>query len=99
MPTVLKTVMMYSIAIALVLQDATSSPLTVGIPTGLMGMAFCWIIQYGIGLILSGVRTMQIVAAWFLLDSLRFVIIPAMIGALYWVTFYVFETRWNAPPR
>lgn len=87
------SVLVYSIAIPFFLVDNSSLPLTVGILTGLMWMPFSWIIQHWIGVFHSVVRTVSIVALWYLFPTQRFTLIPLVIVAIYVVTIVVLVNR------
>jgi hypothetical protein len=75
--------LVYAIAIPFFLVDRTSLPLTVGVLTGLMWVPISWIIQHWIGIAHALVRTVAVVAAWYVWPMQRFVIIPAVIVVLY----------------
>lgn len=89
----------YSIAIPFFLVEPTSLPMTVGILTGLMWIPFSWIIQHWVGLFHGIARTVLIVAAWYVFPDLRFVVIPAIVVAIYLVTIAVLVGRERAPLR
>ncbi|MHB8153289.1 MAG: DUF7010 family protein [Vulcanimicrobiaceae bacterium] len=88
--------MVYSIAIPFFQVDYTSLPLTVGILSGLMWLPFSWMIDHWIGIFHSVVRTASIVTLWYAFPNDRFVVIPAVIVAIYAVTIYVLERRWRS---
>lgn len=90
--------LVFAIAIPFLQTDYTSLPLTVGILTGLMWLPFSWIIGHWIGLFHGIARTLLVTAAWYLAPQLRFVVIPAIIVAIYIVTIYVLEKRWRELP-
>lgn len=94
--TVAMALLAYGMAIPFFLADPTSTPLTVGILTGMMWLPFSWIIQHWIGLFHAITRTVLLVALWFLLPDHRFVAIPIAIVAIYAVTIVVLEGRWRA---
>src|SRR5690606_2049904 len=73
---VLASFLVYAIAIPFFLVDHSSLPLTVGILTGTMWLPFSWIIQHWIGTFHGIIRTLLIVAAWYLFPEQRFVVIP-----------------------
>ena len=88
-------ILVYTIAIPFVLVEQTSLPMTVGILTGLMWIPFSWIIQHWIGIAHTVVRTALIVAAWYLFPDARYLVIPAVIVAIYLVTIVTLELRWR----
>lgn len=95
MYTVVQAVAVYAIAIPFFIVDWSSLPLTVGILTGLMWIPLSWTLQHWIGLFHGLGRTVLILAAWYLFPEYRFVVIPAIIVAMYAVTITVLETRWR----
>jgi hypothetical protein len=94
--TVVMATLVYAIAIPFYLVDRTSLPLTVGILTGLMWVPFSGLLRHWIGLFHGITRTVLIVAAWYLFPAHRFVVIPAIIVAIYAVTLVVLERRYRA---
>ena len=94
--TIAMALMVYSIAIPFFLVDYTSLPLTVGILSGLMWLPLSWMIEHWIGIFHSVARTLLVLAAWYLFPHERFVVIPAVIVAVYAVTIYVLERRWRS---
>ncbi len=91
--------LVYSIAIPFFRVDYTSLPLTVGILAGLMWIPFSWIIQHWVGIFHTVTRTGLVTAAWYLAPHHRFVVIPAIIVAVYAVTIVILEQRWRAVSR
>jgi hypothetical protein len=87
--------LVYAIAIPFFREDYTSLPLTVGILSGLMWVPFSWIIQHWVGVFHSVTRTVMVTIAWYLAPHHRFVIIPAVIVAVYAFTIVVLERRWR----
>lgn len=92
----LMAILVYAIAIPFALVEPTSLPMTVGILTGLMWVPFGWIIQHWIGLAHTLVRTGLLVIAWYLFPAERYVLIPALIVAVYLVTIVILERNWRA---
>lgn len=88
--------LVYAIAIPFFRVDYTSLPLTVGILAGLMWLPLAWIIQHWVGIFHSVARTVLVTAAWYLAPHRRFVVIPAVIVAVYAVTIAILEQRWRA---
>ena len=88
--------LVYAIAIPFFRVDYTSLPLTVGILAGLMWLPLSWIIQHWVGIFHSVARTVLVTAAWYLAPHRRFVVIPAVIVAVYAVTIAILEQRWRA---
>jgi hypothetical protein len=97
--TIAMALMVYSIAIPFFQADYTSLPLTVGILAGLMWAPLSWIINHWIGIFHSAARTVLVVAAWYVFPHDRFVVVPAVIVAVYAVTIYIMERRWRSINR
>ncbi len=95
MYTVGMSLLVYAIAIPFFLADYTSLPLTVGILSGLMWLPISWVLQHWIGVAHGVARTVLILAAWYLFPDHRFVVIPAVIVALYLGAIAVLEARWR----
>lgn len=91
----LMALLVYSIAIPFFLQDHRSLPMSVGILTGLMWMPFSWIVQHWIGTFHTVVCTLLITLAWFLWPEQSFVMVPAIIIAIYIISIWVLEMRWR----
>lgn len=94
--TIGMSVLVYAIAIPFFLVDHTSLVLSVGILTGLMWLPISWIIQHWIGLVHGLLRTVGVLAAWYLFPEDRFLAVPVVIVALYVVAIAVLERRWRA---
>ncbi len=88
--------LVYAIAIPFFRVDYTSLPLTVGILAGLMWVPLSWIIQHWVGIFHAVVRTALVTAAWYVAPHHRFVVIPAVIVAVYVITIGILEQRWRA---
>lgn len=88
--------LVYSIAIAFFIQDYRSLPMSIGILTGLMWLPFSWIVEHWVGTFHTLARTLLITLAWFLFPNQSFVLIPAIIAAIYLVSIWGLETRWRA---
>lgn len=91
--TIAMACLVFAIAIPFFLVDPTSLPLTVGILTGIMWIPFSGLIRHWVGYFHGIVRTVLIVAAWYLFPTQRFVVIPAIIVAVYLVTIFVLAKR------
>ena len=89
----------WALAIPYFIEDHRSITLTVGILSGTMWMPFSWIIQHWIGYFHAIVRTVLIVAGWYLFPEHHFQAVPAVIVGLYVVTIAVLESRWRAQTR
>lgn len=85
--------LVFAIAIPFFMIEPTSLPLTVGILAGLMWVPFSWMIQHWVGLFHGIARTVLVLAAWYAFPDRRFVVIPAVIVAIYLVTIFVLATR------
>jgi hypothetical protein len=90
---VASALLVYGIAIPFFLVEPTSLPLSVGVLTGLMWVPFSGLIRHWIGLFHGVARTVLVVAAWYLFPTARFVVIPAVIVAIYLVTILVLVRR------
>ncbi|SDY32295.1 DUF7010 family protein [Hymenobacter psychrophilus] len=97
--TVAMSLLVYAVAIPFFLADYTSLPLTVGILTGLMWLPLSWIIQHWVGVFHAVGRTGLLLAAWYLLPTQRFVVLPLLIVLLYGITIVVLERRWHGLPK
>ena len=64
--TAAQAILVYSIAIPFFIENYTSLPLTVGILTGLMWLPLSWIIDHWVGIFHALVRTITILALWYL---------------------------------
>jgi hypothetical protein len=91
--TIMMAWLVFAIAIPFFMIEPTSLPLTVGILAGLMWVPFSWMIQHWVGLFHGITRTVLVLAAWYLFPAHRFVVIPAVIVAIYLVTIYALMAR------
>lgn len=89
-------ILVYAIAIPFFLVQPTSLPMSVGILSGLMWIPFSGLINHWVGLFHGGARTVLLVAAHYAFPDQRFVVIPAIIVALYVVTIVVLHCRYVA---
>ncbi len=94
--TAAMALLVFAIAIPFFQQDYTSLPMTVGILTGLMWLPLSWSIQHWVGIFHGVTRTALVTAAWYVFPEQRFVVIPAVIVAIYAVTIFILERRWRA---
>lgn len=90
--------LVFAIVVPFVQADHTSLPLTMGILAGLMWMPFSWIIRHWVGYFHAMARTLGLVVAWYLWPDHRFVVLPAIIVAVYAVTLVVLARRMRALP-
>jgi hypothetical protein len=93
--TVAMAVLVYAIAIPFFQADYTSLPLSVGILSGLMWLPVSWIIGHWVGTFHTLARTALITAVWYAFPLSRFIVVPAVIVAVYAVTIIVLEVRWR----
>lgn len=93
MRTVVMAWLVFAIAIPFFRLEPTSLPLTVGILAGLMWLPFGWIIQHWVGTFHAVTRTVLCLAAWYAFPDQRFVVIPAVIVAVYLVTIVALVRR------
>ena len=91
--TVQMSWLVFAIAIPFFMIEPTSLPLSVGILAGLMWLPFSWIIQHWIGTFHAFARTALVMMAWFAFPDARFVVVPAIIVAIYLITIYVLARR------
>jgi hypothetical protein len=91
--TVQMSWLVFAIAIPFFMIEPTSLPLSVGILAGLMWLPLSWIIQHWVGAFHAFTRTALVTIAWFLFPDQRFVVIPAIIVAIYLITIYVLARR------
>ena len=91
--TIMMAWLVFAIAIPFFMIEPTSLPLTVGILAGLMWIPFSWMIGHWIGLFHGIARTILVLAAWYVFPAQRFVVIPAVIVAVYIVTIVVLARR------
>jgi len=78
--------LVFAIAIPFFHMDPTSLPLTIGILAGLMWLPFGWIIRHWVGTFHAVTRTVLCLVAWYAFPNHRFVVIPAVIVAIYLVS-------------
>jgi hypothetical protein len=93
--TVAMAVLVYAIAIPFFQSDYTSLPLSVGILSGLMWLPLSWIIGHWVGTFHTLARTALVTAVWYAFPRYRFIVVPAVIVAVYAVTIVVLEMRWR----
>jgi hypothetical protein len=93
--TVAMAVLVYAIAIPFFQADYTSLPLSVGILSGLMWLPLSWIIGHWVGTFHALARTALVTAVWYVFPLARFVVVPAVIVAVYAVTIAMLEVRWR----
>jgi hypothetical protein len=93
------SVMVYAIAIPFFLVEPSSLPMAVGILAGLMWLPFSAMIGHWIGYFRAIARTVLIVVAYYAFPGQRFTLIPAIIVAVYLVTIYVLEKRFQSVRR
>jgi len=93
--TVAMAMLVYAIAIPFFQANYTSLPLTVGVLSGLMWLPYSWLIGHWVGTFHAFARTALVTACWYLFPELRFVVIPAVIVAIYTATIIVLEARWR----
>jgi len=90
---VAQAILVYSISIPFFIENYTSLPLTVGILTGLMWLPLSWIIDHWVGTFHSLVRTITVLALWYLFPANRFVFIPMAIVIIYIITIIILNNR------
>ena len=90
------SLLVFALAIPFQFQNPTSVPLTVGVLTGLMWLPFSVIAGHWVGYFHAIVRTMLLVAAWFMFPEHRFTVLPAIIVAVYLISIIALARRWGA---
>jgi hypothetical protein len=93
MRTVMMAWLVFAITIPFFRLDPSSLPLTVGILAGLMWLPFGWIINHWVGTFHAVTRTLLCLVAWYAFPDQRFVVIPAVIVAIYLVTIMALVKR------
>lgn len=96
MASTLMCLLVFTIALPWATQSYDSLPLSFGVLAGLMWLPYSWIIQHWIGAFHAIARALLCVGAWYAVPAQRFVLIPALIVAVYLVTIAVQERRWRA---
>lgn len=91
--------MVFAIAIPFAMMDVTSTPMSVGILTGLMWLPLSWSIQHWVGIFHAVCRTVLVLAVWYLLPDMRFTAIPFVVVAVYLVTLVILVKRWRHENR
>ncbi len=92
---VLMSWLVFAIAVPFLRAEPSSLPLTVGILAGLMWIPFGWIVRHPVGLFHAVTRTVLVLAAWYLWPEQRFVVIPAVIVAVYLASIAMLVARWK----
>ncbi len=90
------SLMVFGIAMPVAAIDHTTVPLTLGILAGLMWMPLSWSIEHWVGYFHTGTRTAGIVAVWYLFPDARVEAISAVIVAVYIVSLYALERRYQS---
>jgi hypothetical protein len=85
--------LVWCIAIPFWFVAPSSLPLTAGILSGLMWIPLSWILNHWVGLFHGIARTLSVTIAWFLAPDHRFVVIPAVIVAVYLVSIVALARR------
>jgi hypothetical protein len=98
MASVVGAWLVFAIVVPFLRADTTSLPLTMGILAGLMWMPFSWIIRHWVGYFHAIARTLGLVVAWYLFPGQRFVVLPAVIVAVYAITLVVLARRKRTLP-
>jgi len=91
--SMLMTNLFWAVAVPFWFADPSSLPLTAGILMGLQWIVLGWIIQHWIGLVHAVLRTALVVTAWCLFPQHRFLVVPAVIVAMYVFSICVLASR------
>ena len=92
-----QALLVYAIAIPFFLVEHSSLPLSVGILSGLMWLPLTWIIDHWVGVFHAVIRTVVVLALWYLLPDYRFVAIPFAIVIIYVISIAILMNRKTAP--
>jgi len=92
---VVMCLLIFAIALPWAARDYQSLPLSFGVLAGLMWLPYSWIIQHWVGVFHALARSVLVLGAWYAFPAQRFVLIPALIVAVYLVTIWVMERRWQ----
>ena len=92
---IIKSLLVFAIALPVAAIDHTTVPLSIGILAGLMWMPLSWAIEHWIGYFHTLTRTFGIVAAWYLFPEARVEAISAVIVAVYIVSLITLEHRFQ----
>ena len=93
--TLAMSLLVFALAIPFQLQNLSSVPLSVGVLTGLMWLPFSAIVGHWVGYFHAMVRTLLLVAAWYLFPAHRFTVLPAIIVVIYLVSLIALARRWS----
>ncbi|MGH9777452.1 MAG: DUF7010 family protein [Candidatus Acidiferrales bacterium] len=85
--------LVWAIAIPFWLVYPSSLPLSIGVLAGLMWVPLSWMLQHPVGLFHALSRTVLITVAWFVFPAHRFVVIPAIIVAIYLISIVMLVRR------
>lgn len=87
--------LVFGVAIPFGMADHSAVPLGVGVLSGLMWLPFSALIGHWVGYFHAIARTLLLVAAWYLFPGQRFVVLPAVIVAVYFVSIWALHRRWQ----
>lgn len=85
---VLMVNLLWGVHIPLVLNAAEFVPLSLGIGLGLHWIVYSWIIQHPLGVIHAVLRTVLVVAAWYIFPEARIFAVSFAIVIVYCLTVY-----------
>src|SRR5690606_5649632 len=91
-----QALLVYAIAIPFFLVEHSSLPLSVGILSGLMWLPLTWIIDHWVGVFHAVIRTVVVLALWYLLPDYRFLAIPFAIVIIYVISIAILMKRKTA---
>ncbi|MGL6289690.1 MAG: DUF7010 family protein [Silanimonas sp.] len=86
----------YAIAIPFGIADPSAMPLGIAVLSGAMWMVYGWIVGHWIGYAHAMARTLAVLVLHYAFPDHRYVLIPAVVVALYLVVIAVQERRWRA---
>ena len=85
----------YAIAIPIAVKDPSSTVFTVGMLTGFMWLPCAWLLGNWVAAFHAIARTVLILLAWLLAPSQGMVLVPLIVLAMYAVSIFSLERRWQ----
>lgn len=93
--SMLSSLLAFAIAIPFFMIERSSLPLTVGVLTCLAWFPLSYLIKHWVGYFNSIVRTLLIVAAWYLFPEQRYQAVSLVIVVMYAIAILALELRWR----
>lgn len=85
--------LLWAVHIPLFLYTPTFVPLSLGVGLGLHWVVWSWIVQHPLGIIHAILRTLLVVAAWFIFPEQRLLAIGLVIALVYGFSIWKMSTR------